>query len=196
MAIYRQRYVESDRTNAAMKDSILSSWSKLMTHEIQRVRNVSELGVIAQLHQSTLTDAIREDLGITDPVSTTYKGEKAVRAMPEISQIYENEDFEQKVVFLGNRTITNPTMYYRKIGSTGCFQTVALATVGNNVMRAQLPNPGYDFEYYIQGAVGGETVTYPVTGGNGTGNINKTVITVKKVDFVTKEWKPLPAITP
>ena len=39
-----------------------------MTHEIQRVRNVSELGVIAQLHQSTLTDIIRGELGITDPV--------------------------------------------------------------------------------------------------------------------------------
>jgi len=196
MAIYRQRYVESDRTNAAMKDRILSTWSKLMTHEIQRLRNVSELGIIAQLHQSTLTDAIRKDLGITDPVSTTYKGEKAVRAMPEISQIYENEDFEQKVIFIGNGAITNPTMYYRKIGSTGSFLTAALTTVGNNVMRAKLPNPGYDFEYYIQGAIGGETVTYPVTGGNSTGNINKTVITVKKVDFVAKELKPLPVPTP
>ena len=54
MAIYRHRYVESDDTNAAMRDRILDSWSKLMTHEIQRLRNVSELGVIAQLHQSTL----------------------------------------------------------------------------------------------------------------------------------------------
>ena len=108
---------------------------------------------------------------------------KAVRAMPEISQIYENEDFEQKVIFIGNGAITDPTMYYREIGSTGSFSSAALTLVGNNVMKAKLPYPGYDFEYYIQGAVGGETVTYPVTGGNGTGKINKTVITVKKVEF-------------
>jgi hypothetical protein len=93
------------------------------------------------------------------------------------------------VIFIGNGDITNPTLYYRKIGSSGSFLTVALTTVGNNVMRAKLPNPGYDFEYYIQGAVGGETVTYPVTGGNSTGNINRTVITVEKVDFVTEESK-------
>ena len=59
MALYMQRYVESDFEDMAMKKRLLESWSNLMTHEIQRVRNVSELGVIAQLHQSTLTDTIR-----------------------------------------------------------------------------------------------------------------------------------------
>lgn len=180
MAIYRQLYVDSDFSDEAMKDLILESWSKLITHEIQRVRNVSELGVIAQLHQSTLTDVIRKDLGITDPVDTKYKGEKAVRAMPEISLLYSHEDFEQKVIFLGNGTITSPRMHYREIGSSEAFSTVALTPINNSshVMKASLANPGYDFEYYITGSVDGQSVTYPVTGGRGTGNINKTVITV------------------
>lgn len=179
MAIYRHLYIESDRTDETVKDSLLSSWSKLMTHEIQRVRNVSELGIITQLHQSTLIDVIRKDLGITDPVSTTYAGDNFVRAMPEISQIYSNEDFKQKVIFMGNGGITNPTMHYREIGSTGAFSTVALTSINNSshVMKAILPNPGFDFEYYITGSVGGQTVTYPVTGGNGATNINKTVVT-------------------
>ena len=100
MALYRQRYVESDFEDMAMKKRILESWNNLMTHEIQRVRNVSELGVIAQLHQSTLTDIIRGELGITDKVDSTYKGENAVnRAMPELSQINSEESFEQKVIF-------------------------------------------------------------------------------------------------
>jgi hypothetical protein len=43
-------------------------------------------------------------------------------------------------------------------------------------MKAYLPNPGFDFEYYITGSIGGQTVTYPVTGGNGATNINKTVV--------------------
>ena len=101
MAIYRQLYVESDFADIAKKKLILESWSNLMTHEIQRVRNASELGVIAQLHQSTLTDTIRGELGITEPVDTTYKGENVVRAMPELSQIHGDENFEQKVIFLG-----------------------------------------------------------------------------------------------
>ena len=50
-------------------------------------------------------------------------------------------------------------------------------------MKTSLDNPGYDFEYYIQGTLDGETITYPVTGGNGSDNINKTVIIVDKVTF-------------
>jgi hypothetical protein len=59
-------------------------------------------------------------------------------------------------------------------------------------LRCRYPTPnhstisgkqGFSNRNYIQGAVDGETVTYPVTGGSGTGNINKTVITVEKVDF-------------
>jgi hypothetical protein len=178
MAIYRQRYVDSDHRHADMKDRILSGWSKVMTHEIQRVRNVSELGVIAQLHQSTLIDIIRKEMGIKDRVSTTYKGQKAVRAMPEVSQIYGDENFEQKVIFMGNGEITSPGMHYRKLGSSGPFSTVALTPVNrcSHVMKASLANPGYDFEYYITGSVGRQTVTYPVTGGNGKTKINKTVV--------------------
>ena len=178
MAIYKNRYIESDGTDSAMKDKLLSSWSKLMTHEIQRVRNVSELGVITQLHQSTLVDSIRVDLGISDPIATTYVGDKAVRAMPEVTQIYGNEDFKQKALFLGEGSIANPTMHYREIGSTGAFSTVALTSINgsSHVMEATLPNPGYDFEYYITGAIGGETVTYPVTGGEGATYINKSVV--------------------
>jgi len=187
LAMHRYAYEDPDKRTPATKDKIIETWSKVMNHEIQRLRNESELGVIAQLQQSTWDGVFRKQLGITE-ISTSYEGEAAVRGMPEISQIYENEDFEQKVIFIGNGAIIGPTLYYREIGSTGSFLTAALTPIGNSVMKAKLPNPGYDFEYYIQGAVGGETVTYPVTGGNGTGKINKTVITVKKVDF--GELKP------
>ena len=189
----QHNYNYSVAPTAALKDSIKKTWAKVMKHEISRVRNVSELGVIAQLQQSTWHETFRLAYEITDH-DTIYEGEKAVRAMPEITQIYENDSLEQKVIFLGNGTISSPTMYYREMGSTGAFSTIALTTIGSsaNVMKATLANPGYDFEYYIQGSVGGQMVTYPVTGGNGTGNINKTVVSVKKVDFVGKELKPLP----
>jgi hypothetical protein len=100
--------------------------------------------------------------------------------MPEISQVYENGEFEQKVIFIGNGAIAKPSVHYREMGSTGSFQTVPLIPVGKSVMKAKMPYPGYDFEYFIEGAVGGDTVTYPVTGGSGSSNINKTVITVEK----------------
>lgn len=178
MAIYRDRFVDSDHRDTDMKDLILRGWSKVMTHEIQRVRNVSELGVIAQLHQSTLIDTIRKELGIKDRVSNTYKGQEAVRAMPEISQIHGDENFEQKVIFVGNDEITNPVMYYREMGSSVPFSRVALTPLNDSthVMKASLTNPDYDFEYYITGLVGGKTVTYPVTGGKNKENINKTVV--------------------
>jgi hypothetical protein len=95
-----------------------------------------------------------------------------------ISQIYGDENFEQKVIFMGNGEITSPGMHYRKLGSSGPFSTVALTPVNrcSHVMKASLANPGYDFEYYITGSVGRQTVTYPVTGGNGKTKINKTVV--------------------
>jgi len=39
-----------------------------------------------------------------------------------------------------------------------------------------LANPGYDFEYFINGMIDGQVVTYPVTGGKSTSSINKTVV--------------------
>ena len=178
MALYRQRYVESDFEDMAMKKRILESWSNLMTHEIQRVRNVSELGVIAQLHQSTLTDTIRGELGISDPIDTTFKGSAGVRAMPEISQIYSGEDFKQKVIFLGKGEVTHAKLHHRKIGSSGSFSVQALKPIHESphVMRASLVKPGYDFEYYITGVIDGQEVIYPVTGGKEPASIHQTVI--------------------
>ena len=182
LAMHRAAYNNPDDRSPEVKEKIIKTWDKLMSHEIQRIRNESELAVIAQLQQSTWDMIFRNELGIKE-TSTKYEGANAVRAMPEISQIYKKEDFEQKVIFMGNGAIERPKMHYRKMGSTGPFLTTALTTVGNNVMKAKIPNPGYDFEYYIQGAIGGDTVTYPVTGGNGGGSINKTVITVEKINF-------------
>ena len=178
MAVYRQLYVESDFADIDKKKLILESWSNLMTHEIQRVRNISELGVITQLHQSTLIDTIRGELEITDPIKTTYKGKNSVRAMPELSQIHSGENFEQKVIFIGAGGVVKPEMHYRKIGSSGQFSAVDLTPVNSSshVMKASLANPGYDFEYFINGVIDGQKVTYPVTGGKNTTSINKTVV--------------------
>ena len=191
LVVHEFYYRDEDTRTEARKDSILNTWGKVMSHEIQRVRNESELGIIAQLQQSTWHRLFKGEYGITD-INTVYEGDNAVRAMPEITQVYENETFSQKVIFIGNGSITDPTMHYREIGNTGEFSTVTLSPIGSssNVMKAELANPGYDFEYYIQGSIGGETVTYPVTGGNGTDNINKTVITIEKISYTPEELTP------
>ena len=115
---------------------------------------------------------------ITDPVDSSYKGKRSVRAMPELSQIHGEEDFEQKVIFLGEGGVTKPEMHYRKMGSSGPFSVCDLTPVNNSihVMKASLVNPGYDFEYYISGMIDGQSVIYPVTGGKSTSSINKTVV--------------------
>ena len=186
LAILRIKFVQMEESEGqakdAVKDEIIATWDRIMSHEVQRIRNESELSIIAQLQQSTWDAIFREELGISE-MPSRYEGSKSVRAMPEITQIYSDEDFEQKVVFIGKGAITEPAMHYRKIGSSGSFTTLELATLGNHVLKAKLPNPGHDFEYYITGYVDGETVTYPATGGPGTDNINQTVITVERVDF-------------
>ena len=56
--------------------------------------------------------------------------------------------------------------------------SIPLNSINNSthVMQADLLNPGFDFEYYIKGTIDGQTVIYPVTGGSGAENINKTVV--------------------
>lgn len=187
LAILRMKFVEMEDSEdqaekGALTDEIMNTWGKIISHEVQRIRNESELSIIAQLQQSTWDAVFRGELGIAE-MPSGYKGSNAVRAMPEITQIYTKEDFEQKVVFIGNGAITEPTMHYRKLGSSDSFATVELVTVGNHVLKAKLRNPGHDFEYYITGKVGGESVTYPAAGGPAPDNINQTVITVERIDF-------------
>ena len=97
--------------------------------------------------------------------------------MPELSQIYSGENFEQKVIFIGAGEVVKPEMHYRKIGSLEQFSAVDLTPVNSSshVMKASLANPGYDFEYFINGVIDGQ-VTYPVTGGKSKSSINKTVV--------------------
>ena len=52
--------------------------------------------------------------------------------MPEITQIYKGGNFEQKVIFIGNTTISSPKMYYREIGSNLAFSEVNLLNTNNS----------------------------------------------------------------
>ena len=151
----------------------------MMNHETQRIRNGNEIAIIAHLQRSVWDHIFRDQLKIEE-ISTAYDGASALRAMPEISQIYMNENFEQKVLFIGNGKITDAKMHYRKLGSKDAFKRIDLIKVGNNIMKTELVKPTEDFEYYLTGIIGGKTVTYPVTGGSTPGSINKTVITVEK----------------
>ncbi len=130
--------LQKDGMTSVEKDSLIACWGRIMKHEIQRVRNISELGVILQLQQATWDNICRDRYGITD-LNTSYEGESAVRAMPEISQIYEDESFEQNVIFLGNGNITNPVMYYREIGTDGSFSSSALTSVESSTACHENP---------------------------------------------------------
>jgi hypothetical protein len=182
-ACHRAAAEQNGMTNVE-KDSLISCWGRIMEHEIQRVRNISELGVVLQLQQATWDKICRDGYGISE-MNTTYEGEDAVRAMPEVSQVNVDEDFQQKVIFLGNGKITDAILYFRELGSNGSFKSITLDEVpkSENIMIAKLTNPGYDFEYYIEGLIDGNKVNYPVTGGNGIGKINKTVILTKTLSL-------------
>ena len=70
-----------------------------------------------------------------------------------------------------------------------CVFSVDLINIDGSdyVYKALLSNPGYDFEYYIEGTIDGDVLTYPVTGGSAAHNINKTVIGLTEVPFVPTE---------
>ena len=57
------------------------------------------------------------------------------------------------------------------------------------VKRAILNAPGFDFEYYIKGTIDGQTVIYPVTGGDLDNNINKTVVVLDQ-SIITSQNNP------
>ena len=69
---------EKDGMTNAEKDSLIACWGRIMKHEIQRVRNISELGVILQLQQATWDNICRDGYGISD-INTIYEGENAVQ---------------------------------------------------------------------------------------------------------------------
>lgn len=184
LAIYRGAYEDEDNRDPKIKDKVIKTWDKMMSHETQRIRNENELAIIAHLQRSVWDHVFRDQLEIEE-ISTTYDGASALRAMPEISLIYNNEDFEQKAVFIGNGKITDAKMHYRKLGSKDTFRTIDLVKVGNNVMKAVLAKPADDFEYYLTGIISDKFVTYPVTGGSTAESINKTVITVEKQSRLT-----------
>jgi len=179
LAIYRSSYEDEDTRDQKIKDKIIKTWDKMMSHETQRIRNGNEIAIIAHLQRSVWDHVFRSQLDI-DHTSSTYDGKSALRLMPEISQIYKGENFEQKAVFIGNGKITDSQIHYRKLGSEDAFKTVDLIKIGNNVMKAVLVKPTDDFEYYVTGNIGGKHVRYPVTGGSTNKSINKTVITVEK----------------
>ena len=179
LAIYRGAYEDEETRNPKLKNKIIRTWNKMMNHETQRIRNRNEIAIIAHLQRSVWDHIFRDQLEIEE-ISTDYDGASALRAMPEISQIYTNENFEQKVLFIGNGKITDAKMHYRKLGSKDAFKRVDLIKVGNNIMKTELVKPTEDFEYYLTGIIGGKAVTYPVTGGSTPKSINKTVITVEK----------------
>ena len=68
---------------------------------------------------------------------------------------------------------------------------IPLNSINNSmyVKRAILPNPGFDFEYYIKGTIDGQTVIYPVTGGDLDNNINKTVVVLDQ-SIITSQNNP------
>lgn len=155
-------------------------FEELMTLQIQKVVNSSDLGEIInlevlnwyQLMMLRWDDIMSEGLGTipadADP-STEYRGPAFVRVTPARTQMYSDETLELTVLIMGDPT--SASLFYRSLG-TGEFQSIELKHEGRAVYSIALPVMEDDFEYYVEAQTPTGDVVFPAT----APDLNQTVI--------------------
>jgi len=147
-------------------------WERLMSLQIQRVTNSSELGEIANLEQLTwksivvgewdrqLTDTMERRLPKEAEPSTTYSGPARLIVTPGRSQVYDDEALRVRVLTAGD--VRSPTLHWRPLGS-GPFQSKPLTHVARGVYTVSLDPQKDDIEYYVEAKANEGKVLFPAT---------------------------------
>ena len=147
-------------------------WERLMSSQVQRVTNSSELGEIANLEQLTwnsivvcewdrqLTDAMERRLPNEAEPSALYSGPARMVVTPRRSQVYSNEVLKLKILTAGD--VRSPTLHWRPLGG-GRFQSKPLTHVARGVYTVSLNSNKDDFEYYVQAVTSEGEVLFPAT---------------------------------
>ncbi len=169
-----EKALHRDRPTTGLKVRIKMArlWERLMSLQIQRVTNSSELGEIANLEQLTwntiivgefdkeLIDATKRRLPKEAEPSTIYAGPACLIVTPKRSQAYSDEVLNLRVLTAGK--VESPMLYWRQLGS-GRFQSKPLTHVARGVYEVSLDPQKDDFEYYVEAKSGKGEVLFPVT---------------------------------
>ena len=158
-------------------------WEDLMTAQIRKVFNSSDLGEIINLeilnwHQLvvlTWDEQMKAGLGTEIPddanPSMRYTGPPLMAVDAARSMLYTDEPWRLKVRVMGNPH--SVTVHYRPLGE-GRYASQTLTHVARGVYMLALPPQSDDFEYYLEAQISAEKVVYPAT----APNLNQTVIVI------------------
>ena len=159
-------------------------WEELMTVQIQKVSNSSDLGEIInieilnwhQLVELKWDEKMKDGLGMKIPddanPSMKYSGFPLIAVDADRSMLYEDEPLRLKVRILGNPDSVK--FHYRSLGE-GKYESQTLTHVARGVYALTLPPQPGDFEYYLEAQISAKKIVYPVT----APNLNQTVIVIK-----------------
>ncbi|MHC4438314.1 MAG: alpha-glucuronidase family glycosyl hydrolase [Planctomycetota bacterium] len=169
----------------ALRKRMARSFGKLMTHEIKKVSNSSDLGEIInleilnwyQLMMLRWDTKLKEGLGKEIPAdanpSIEYNGPPVMMVDAIRTNLYGDEPLNLKVRIIGKPD--SVTIYYRSLGE-GKYQSKVLTHIARGVYALTLPPQPGDFEYYLEAQSSSDKVVYPVT----APNLNQTVVVIIK----------------
>jgi hypothetical protein len=81
------------------------------------------------------------------------------------TSLSKGENFILRVCLLSQMPPTRGVLRWRPLG-TGKYREVPLRHVARRIYRAEMKNPGEDFEYQVVANVGGATLVYPASDGH------------------------------
>jgi hypothetical protein len=195
-ATVRHRFEEAaedeDWTEAlAHRRTMARLWEDLMTVQIQKVSNSSDLGEIInleilnwhQLVELKWDEQMKDGLGteIPDDANPTmrYSGSPLMAVDAERSMLYADEPLCLKVRVMGN---PDSVRIHRRSLGEGEYESQTLAHVARGVYALTLPPQPRDFEYYLEAQMPGEKIVHPVT----APNLNQTVIVVRGTEMTNR----------
>jgi hypothetical protein len=153
---------------------IKALWQRLMTLQVEKASNSSDLGEIKNLEELTynrlirMMDDERPEKGDIHP-GRDYVGKSRMVVTPPRTQVDRSEELKCRVTIMaqGVQHPVKATLHYRRMGQ-GTYQTILLTHVNRAVYSVTIPSQEHDYEYYITSGSSRFPVTAP--------EINQTVI--------------------
>jgi hypothetical protein len=153
---------------------IKSLWEPLLTLQVEKASNSSDLGEIKNLEELNYNRLIRmmdDELPNKEDINPgrDYLGKSRMVVTPLRTQVDKDEALTCRVTIMaqGLQHPVKGTLLYRRLGK-GTYQTIPLTHVNRAVYIATIPPQKHDYEYYITS----ESSSFPVT----APDINQTVI--------------------
>jgi hypothetical protein len=112
-----------------------------------------------------LADILGEPLPADAMPSDSYDGTPRLMAPTARASLTAGEDLRLKVIAIGAKGPAKGNVYWRPLGK-GTFEKVPLEHVARGVYSARIAAAqiaNNDIEYYVQAAVGGNTIRFPAT---------------------------------